>query len=63
MIVEFREYVGVVRDFQVMLIAETDSGLRESVLFTRSSFYLINRWIAEKKLLWKLKRKVQYIEK
>lgn len=54
--VKFREYVGLAGDSQMMLIAETDDGRRENVLFNRSSFYEFNRWMAEKKLLWRLNR-------
>lgn len=60
--VRFREYVGLAGDLQAMLIAETDDGLVEKVLFNRSSFYELNRWIAEKRLMWRIKRQVQYIK-
>jgi hypothetical protein len=60
--VRFREYVGLAGDLQAMLIAETDDGRVERILFNRSSFYEINRWIAEKRLIWRLKRQKQQIK-
>ena len=58
--ITFREYHGLAGDLQMMLIAETDDGRVERVLFNLGLFYEINRWIAEKKLLWRLKRSKQY---
>lgn len=60
--VRFREYSGLAGDSHVLLIAETDDGRSESVMFNRSSFYELNRWIAEKRLIWRLKRQVQSIK-
>lgn len=54
--ISFREYVGLAGDLQAMLIAETNDGRSERVLFNRASFYSINRWIAEKKLIRRLNK-------
>lgn len=60
--VRFIEYTGLAGDSYALLIAKTDDGRRESVAFNRSSFYELNRWIAEKRLIWRLKRQVQMIK-
>jgi hypothetical protein len=54
--VKFHEYVGLAGDLQALLIAKTDDGREETVLFNRTSFYKLNRRMAEKKLLRRLKR-------
>lgn len=60
--VKFREHVGSAGDSHVLLIAEVDDGRREVVMFNRSNFYELNRWIAEKRLIWRLKRQIQSIK-
>jgi hypothetical protein len=58
--VSFREYVGLAGDLQAMLIATTDDGREERVLFNRSPFYEFNRWRAERKLIRRLNRQNKY---
>lgn len=53
--ISFREYVGEVGSLQALLIAEREDGRKESILFNTAFFYEFNRWVAQKRLLWRMK--------
>jgi hypothetical protein len=55
MIVNFRTYNGLAGDFNELLIAETDCGIKESVLFDRTSLFGLSFYFARKKLIRKIK--------
>ena len=54
MTISFSDYVGTAGDLQAMLIAETDDGRYETVLYNRASFKKLNRYIAMCKLIYRL---------
>ena len=49
--IAFRTYNGLAGDFHELLIAETDCGIKESVLFDRTSFLGLSFYFARKKLI------------
>lgn len=55
MIINFRTYNGLSGDFNELLIAETDCGIKESVLFDRTSFLNLSFYFARKKLIRRIK--------
>jgi hypothetical protein len=54
MVINFRTYNGLAGDPQLLLIAETDCGIKESCLVKRSSFSF---YFARKKLIKRIKNK------
>lgn len=57
MIINFSTYNGLAGDPQLLLIAQTDCGIKESVLFDRTSFLNFSFYFARKKLIRKIKNK------
>lgn len=53
--IKFRTYNGLAGDPHLMLIAETDCGIKESVLFNRSYLKVLNYFFARKKLIRRIK--------
>ena len=53
--ITFRTYNGLAGDFHELLIAETDCGIKESVLFDRTSFLGLSFYFARKKLIRRIK--------
>ena len=51
--IKFRTYNGLAGDAHLLLIAETDCGIREDTLFNRSSFFSF--YFARKKLIRSIK--------
>ena len=51
--IKFRTYNGLAGDLQLLLIAETDCGIREDTLFDRTS--LFSFYFARKKLIRRIK--------
>ena len=49
----FRTYNGLAGDTHLLLIAETDCGIREDTLFDRTSFFSF--YFARKKLIRRIK--------
>lgn len=49
MIINFHTYNGLTGDLHLLLIAETDCGIKESVLFNRNSWF--GFYFARKKLI------------
>ena len=49
--INFRTYNGLAGDLQLLLIAETDCGIKESELFDRTSFLGLSFYFARKKLI------------
>ena len=57
MILKFTTYNGLAGDPQLLLIAETDCGIKESVLFNRASLFNFSFYFARKKLIRRIKNK------
>lgn len=57
MVIKFRTYNGLAGDSQLLLIAETNCGIKESVLFNRTSLFNFSFYFARKKLIRKIKNK------
>jgi hypothetical protein len=57
MTINFRTYNGLAGDFHELLIAETDCGIKESVLFDRTSLFGLSFYFARKKLIRRIKNK------
>lgn len=57
MIINFKTYNGLAGDPQLLLIAETDCGIKEIVMFDRTSFFNLSFYFARKKLIRKIKNK------
>ena len=55
--INFRTYNGLAGDLQLLLIAETDCGIREDILFNRTS--LFSFYFARKKLIRRVNKQVQ----
>ena len=55
MIITFRTYNGLAGDFHELLIAETDCGIKQSVLFDRTSLFNLSFYFARKKLIRRIK--------
>ena len=53
--ITFRTYNGLAGDFHELLIAETDCGIKESVMFDRTSFLGLSFYFARKKLIRRIK--------
>ena len=50
MTINFRTYNGLAGDSDELLIAETDCGIKESVLFDRTSLFGLSFYFARKKI-------------
>ena len=57
MIITFRTYNGLAEDFHELLIAETDCGIKESVLFDRTSLFGLSFYFARKRVIRRIKNK------
>jgi hypothetical protein len=55
MTINFRTYNGLAGDPQLLLIAETDCGIREDTLFNRNSFLNLSFYFARKRLIRRIK--------
>lgn len=55
--INLKTYNGLVGDPDLLLIAETDCGIKESVLFNRSYLKVLNYFFAQKKLIRRIKNK------
>lgn len=55
MIINFSTYNGLAGDPHLLLIAETDCGIRESTLFDRTSLFNFSFYFARKKLIRRIK--------
>ena len=53
--ITFRTYNGLAGDQHLLLIAETDCGIKESELFDRTSFLGLSFYLARKKLIRKIR--------
>ena len=53
--INFSTYTGLAGDPHLLLIAETDCGIRETVLFDRTSFFGLSFFFARKKLIKRIK--------
>lgn len=51
----FRTYNGIAGDPHLLLIAETDCGIREDTLFDRTSLFNLSFYFARKKLIRRIK--------
>lgn len=57
MTVNFSTYNGLAGDPYLLLITETDCGVKESCLFDRTSLFGFNFYFARKKLIRRIKNK------
>ena len=57
--INFRTYNGLAGDQHLLLIAETDCGIKESMLFDRTFPFNLSFYFARKKLIRKIKRYVK----
>ena len=55
--ITFRTHNGLAGDFHELLIAETDCGIKESVLFDRTSLFNLSFYFARKKLIRRIENK------
>jgi hypothetical protein len=55
MTINFRTYNGLAGDPQLLLIAETDCGIREAILFNRNSLFNLSFYFSQKKLIRRIK--------
>ena len=53
--IKFNTYNGLAGDPQLLLIAKTDCGIRETVLFDRTSLFGLSFFFARKKLIKRIK--------
>ena len=53
--INFSTFNGLAGDQHLLLIAETDCGIKESVLFDRTSFLGLSFYFARKKLIRRIK--------
>ena len=53
--INFSTYNGLAGDPHLILIAETDCGIRETVLFDRTSLFGLSFFFARKKLIKRIK--------
>ena len=53
--ITFRTFNGLAGDFHELLIAETDCGIKESMMFDRTSFLGLSFYFARKKLIRRIK--------
>ena len=59
MTINFRTYNGLARNPQLLLIAETDCGVKEDTLFDRTSFFGLSFYFARKKLIRRINKQIQ----
>ena len=57
--IKFRTYNGLAGDPHLLLIAETDCGIREDTLFDRTSLFNLSFYFARKKLIRRVNKQVQ----
>ena len=57
--IKFRTYNGLAGDPHLLLIAETDCGIREDTLFNRTSLFNLSFYFARKKLIRKVNKQIQ----
>ena len=57
--ITFRTYNGLAGDFHELLIAETDCGIKESILFDRTFPFNLSFCFAQKKLIKKINKYVK----
>ena len=55
MTVNFKTYSGLAGDFHLLLIAETDCGIKETTLFDRTSVFNLSFYFTRKKLINRIK--------
>lgn len=55
--ITFRTYNGLAGDFSILLIAETDCGIREDCLFDSISLFNLSFYFARKRLITRIKNK------
>ena len=53
--INFSTFNGLAGDQHLLLIAETDCGIKESMLFDRTSFLGLSFYFARKKLIRRIK--------
>jgi len=53
--INFRTYNGLAGDPHLLLIAETDCGIRETTLFDRTFVFNLSFYFARKKLIRRIK--------
>lgn len=53
--INFSTYNGLAGDPHLLLIAETDCGIKETVLFDRASLFNLSFFFARKKLIKRIK--------
>ena len=53
--INFSTFNGLAGDQHLLLIAETDCGIRETVLFDRTSLFGLSFFFARKKLIKRIK--------
>lgn len=56
--ITFRTYNGLAGDLHLLLITETDCGIREDTLFDRSSLFNLSFYFARKKLIRKVNKQI-----
>ena len=56
MVITFRVFNGLAGDFHELLIAETDCGIKESMLFDRTFPFNLSFCFARKKLIKKINK-------
>ena len=56
--IKFRTYNGLAGDPHLLLIAETDCGIKEDTLFDRSSLFNLSFYFARKKLIRKVNKQI-----
>lgn len=57
MVINFSTYNGLVGDFDELLIATTDCGIKETTLFNRTSILGLSFYFARKRLIRRIKNK------
>jgi len=55
--IKYRTYNGLAGDPHLLLIAETDCGIKESTLFNRSYIFNLSFYFAKKRLIRRIKNK------
>lgn len=54
--INFYTYNGLAGDPHLLLIAETDCGIKETVLFDRTSLFNLSFYFARKKLIKRIRK-------
>jgi hypothetical protein len=58
--INFRTYNGLAGDPQLLLIAETDCGIREDTLFNRNCIFNLSFYFAKKRLTRRIRCILKY---